>query len=114
MKILIGLVAVYSIAISVLLIIAGQKLSTLDSSKQEYNRIENLIKDVQGSNKEIMNQIGKDELKMDSISTVISRVENSIASIEGSKKFVKKKYNNQIAELSNKSLLELKEIALSE
>ena len=114
LKILLGILAVYTIAVSVLLIIAGRRLSEVDSERLKYQKLEHLINEVHETNNQIKETIAQDEQKIDSISVLITRVEKSLMVLEKEREAVNKNYQIQIESLKDKSLLDLKKIALEE
>jgi hypothetical protein len=114
LKIVIGIFAVYSIVVSVLLIVAGNKLSVVDSEKLKYQKIEHLINDVKASNQKIQQTIQQDELKIDSITTLILRIDQNIDYFNNQKTIVYTKYKSQLDDLKDKTLDEMKQIALSD
>lgn len=111
-KILIGIMIVYTVVISVLLIIAGKRLSNPEFKNSNFDQIELLVTDLKKSNYEYNNSNLEAILKLDSISVIINRLETGLDDIKNKKSSVNTKYNSQIEELKGKSLDSLKIIAL--
>lgn len=94
------------------LLIYGKNLFQADPERLKYQQLENHIQKIEKYNQEIKKSIQNDEQKMDSISLAIDRVESNIKIFDIKRQIINKKYESEIKELENKTLDELKKIAL--
>ena len=111
-KILIAIILIYTIVISVLLIIAGKRLSNSNSDDLKFTQIELLVTDLKKTNYEYNKSNLKAILKLDSIRVIINRMEVNLEDIKNKKITVNSIYNSKIEKLKGKSLDSLKIIAL--
>jgi uncharacterized membrane-anchored protein YitT (DUF2179 family) len=111
-KILVSLVTIYTIVVTVLLIIVGQKLTVVNTEKLKYQELETLIKEVKKSNQKFFDSNEKNGQKIDSLTNEVDRVNKGIMGIQSDKADVRKRFDSQISILKNKSLDSLKIIAL--
>jgi len=112
LKIFIGVLAVYTITVSVLLILVGKKLSETNESNSKYKDLENTINGIKEVNDKLFKRNSEYLDKIDSIGVIVNRVDKGISDISFEKKKVTKKYNSKISELKGKSIDSLKIIAL--
>lgn len=111
-KIIAGIVLFYSIMISILLIVAGRKLSQTESKLLDYQNLESQAKKLQENNLDLLNANRKNDLRLDSVVTIIQRVDRGLTILQEKTTAINQKYNSKIKDVRGKSQDSLKLIAL--
>ena len=108
-KIVIGLFVVYTVIISILLVVAGKRISVSNQQKRDYD---SEIKIEQVFQRKRFDYIKNISFKSDSLIVILDRLSSSVKKLENSTAIIHNNYNQRINKLSYKSLDSLKIIAL--